>query len=73
MVIMWTITLMMTMQREIGLVGSNTMRWLILILMVFTLVALLVNFIQSRKATWPAGVSHRLWRVNRPQPQESAK
>jgi len=57
MVILWTITVIMTMQREIGLVSSNTMGWLTLILMVITLIVVLVSFIQMRRATWPAGVS----------------
>ena len=48
MFILWTITVIMTMQREIGLVSSNTMRWLTLILMGIALIALLVSFIQSR-------------------------
>ncbi len=63
MIIMWAITIIMTMQRQIGLVSSNTMRWLILILLVITLSVMLVNFIQKRRATWPAGVSWRLWRT----------
>ncbi|MGA3086914.1 MAG: hypothetical protein ABSE95_19355 [Thermodesulfobacteriota bacterium] len=57
MVILWTITVIMTMQREIGLVSSNTMGWLTLILMVITLIVVLVSFIQRRRATWSAGVS----------------
>jgi hypothetical protein len=52
-IIMWTITVMMTMQQEIGLVSSNTMRWLTLILMGITLIVVLVICIQRRKTTWP--------------------
>ncbi len=63
MVIFWTITVIMTMQREIGLVSSNTMGWLTLILMVITFIVVLVSFIQRRRAAWPAGVSWRLWRI----------
>jgi hypothetical protein len=57
MVILWTITVLMIMQSEIGLVSSNTMGWLTLILMVIALIVVLVSFIQRRRATWPAGVS----------------
>jgi len=62
MFILWTITVILTMQREIGLVSNNTMRWLTLILMGIALIAVLVSFFQRRKATWPAEVS---WRVRR--------
>ena len=64
MVIMLTITLMMTLQREIGLVSSNTMGWLTLVLMGITLVVLLVSFIQNRRDTWSAGDSLRVRRTN---------
>ena len=57
MVILWTITVLMIMQSEIGLVSSNTMGWLTLILMVIALIVVSVSFIQRRRATWPAGVS----------------
>ena len=63
MIVFWTITVIMTMQREIGLVSSKTMGWLTLILMGITLIVLLVSFIQYRRATWPAGVSWRLWQT----------
>lgn len=49
--------IMTIMQEEIGLVSNNTMRWFILILMVFSLVAVLVSFIQRGNATKPAAVS----------------
>ena len=62
MVILWTITVIMTIQREIGLVSSNTMGWLTLILMGIALIVVLVSFIQRLRAIWPAGVS---WRARR--------
>jgi hypothetical protein len=62
--------MIMIVQREIGLVSSNTMRWLTLILTVITLIVVLVSLIQRRRAPWHAGVSQWFWRVNRPEPQE---
>jgi len=62
MVILWTITVIMTMQREIGLLSSNTMGWLTLFLMVITLIVVLISLIQRRRAIWPAGIS---WRARR--------
>lgn len=63
MFILWTITVIMTMQREIGLVSSNTLGWIFFILMVITLIVLLGYFLQKQIATWYRGVS---WRVFRP-------
>ena len=51
MIIFWAITVIMTMQREIGLVSSNTMGWLTPILMVITLIVFLVNITQRRRTT----------------------
>ncbi len=66
--IIWTITLIMTMQSEIGLVSRNTMRGVTLSLMGITLIVVLVSLIQRRKATWPAGVSRRFWQAKPTRP-----
>lgn len=73
MVILWSITLLMTMQREIGLVSSKTMGWIVLTLMVIFLIALLVGSIQGRRVTWPARVRWRVWGLTRRQNKEWVK
>jgi amino acid transporter len=59
-IIMWTITVMMILQIEIGLVSSNTMTWLALILIGITFFVGLVNFIRRRKVTRLAEISRRV-------------
>jgi hypothetical protein len=70
MIIMLAITVMLTLQNEIGLVSSNTMRWLIFILMVITIIAVLITRVQRRRATWPAEVISGFGGLDQPQPQE---
>jgi hypothetical protein len=62
-IIMWTFTMIMIVQREIGLVSSNTIRLLTLILKVITLIVVLVSLIQRWRAPWHAGVSQWFWRA----------
>lgn len=60
MFISWAITLIMAMQSEIGLVSSNTSKWLIHILMVITFMVLLGSSFRRRRPSWSGEVRQRL-------------